>query len=210
MSSSLGWSAATNPVAPITTNTQAAEPVQQVESAPAAGIAGEFGGLDRSMFFIGNTIANLRGMDPVFLPGQTLTLIDGRSVVGGQGLVEGVRAPTSPPAQRVISCNFTLHDRARPSGRGLVGTSVPVLVDTMGGRTSMPANVGESLSACTSTGTGNEVLLVFRVMKDGRPHNFARVVDSNSKLLTEAELDQAGTVEFTVAGKQYTAQVPAP
>jgi hypothetical protein len=35
---------------------------------------------DRSSFFIGNTIANLRGMDPAF-GCRTLTLIDGRRVV---------------------------------------------------------------------------------------------------------------------------------
>jgi outer membrane receptor protein involved in Fe transport len=36
--------------------------------------------LDRGSFFIGNTVANLRGMDPVFGT-RTLTLIDGRRVV---------------------------------------------------------------------------------------------------------------------------------
>jgi Ca-activated chloride channel family protein len=43
-------------------------------AAPPAG-----GSADRSQFFIGNTIANLRGMDPAF-GGRTLTLIDGRRV----------------------------------------------------------------------------------------------------------------------------------
>ena len=36
--------------------------------------------LDRSSFFIGNTIANLRGLDPTF-GSRTLTLVDGRRVV---------------------------------------------------------------------------------------------------------------------------------
>lgn len=33
---------------------------------------------DRDRFFIGETIANLRGLDPMLLPGRTLMLIDGR------------------------------------------------------------------------------------------------------------------------------------
>ncbi|MEO8314014.1 MAG: TonB-dependent receptor [Pseudomonadota bacterium] len=37
-------------------------------------------GLDRSSFFIGNTIANLRGLDPAF-GSRTLTLVDGRRMV---------------------------------------------------------------------------------------------------------------------------------
>jgi hypothetical protein len=36
---------------------------------------------ERDSFFIGNTIANLRGMDPVFC-GRTLTLVDGRRMSG--------------------------------------------------------------------------------------------------------------------------------
>src|SRR5690606_8651684 len=35
-------------------------------------------GVNRSTYFIGNTIANLRGLDPAFHCGRTLTLVDGR------------------------------------------------------------------------------------------------------------------------------------
>lgn len=45
---------------------------------------------ERSSFFVGGTIANLRGLDPVF-GCRTLTLVDGRRVVGGQPT-----APLSP------------------------------------------------------------------------------------------------------------------
>ena len=38
--------------------------------------------VDRGQYFIGNTIANLRGTDPWFPCGRTPTLIDGRRVVG--------------------------------------------------------------------------------------------------------------------------------
>ena len=36
-------------------------------------VGGTFGAMDRSSFFIGNTIANLRGLDPTF-GSRTLTL----------------------------------------------------------------------------------------------------------------------------------------
>ena len=49
--------------------------------------------LERSSFFIGNTIANLRGLDPAF-GCRTLTLVDGRRVVGGQP----PPVPAAPPA----------------------------------------------------------------------------------------------------------------
>ncbi len=38
------------------------------------------GGIDRNAYFVGNTIANLRGLDPAF-GSRTLTMIDGRRVV---------------------------------------------------------------------------------------------------------------------------------
>ncbi len=47
---------------------------------------------DRGAIFIRNTIANLRGLDPVF-GCRTLTLVDGRRVVGGQP-----SAPSATPA----------------------------------------------------------------------------------------------------------------
>lgn len=48
---------------------------QQKETQPAT--AAQQGG-DRSSYFIGNTIANLRGLDPVFGCNRTLTVVDGR------------------------------------------------------------------------------------------------------------------------------------
>lgn len=48
---------------------------------------------DRNSYFLGNTIANLRGLDPV-IGCRTLTLVDGRRVVGGQ---------PGPPPQSVPS-----------------------------------------------------------------------------------------------------------
>jgi hypothetical protein len=52
-----------------------ARPVPAVTQKPAT--------VDRSVYFIGNTIANLRGLDPSF-GCRTLTLIDGRRAVRGQ------------------------------------------------------------------------------------------------------------------------------
>jgi hypothetical protein len=52
---------------------------------------------DRTQYFIGNTIANLRGLDPAF-GCRTLTLVDGRRAVGGLP-----PAPSAPPAPVVQS-----------------------------------------------------------------------------------------------------------
>lgn len=56
---------------------------------------------DRGSYFLGNTIANLRGLDPWFACGRTLTLIDGRRVVSksdGRGAaVQQVEPPRPAP-----------------------------------------------------------------------------------------------------------------
>src|ERR1043165_972177 len=54
---------------------------------------------DRGSLFIGNTIANLRGMDPTF-GSRTLTLRDGRRVVSAsnQADVVDLNAVMPPPA----------------------------------------------------------------------------------------------------------------
>jgi hypothetical protein len=48
--------------------------------------------LERTSFFIGDAIANLRGLDPVFPCGRVLTLIDGR-----RPAVNGQLVPPAPP-----------------------------------------------------------------------------------------------------------------
>jgi hypothetical protein len=55
---------------------------------------------ERSSYFIGNTIANLRELDPVF-GCRTLTLVDGRRRIGGQS--PAPPAPPVPPAVVVQS-----------------------------------------------------------------------------------------------------------
>lgn len=163
---------------------QAAESIQQGKSGTAP---------DRNAYFIGDTIANLRGLDPSFPAWYQLALVDGRRLPEGTRIASSASSP-----ERVISCNFTLTARA------------PVLVDTMGGRTRLPSTPRGTLSACTKTGTGKEVLLVYSRMQADRPYSTARVFDTEGRLLAEAEFDQAGTLEFTIADQQYVAQVPAP
>lgn len=54
---------------------------------------------DRASFFIGNTIANLRGLDPAFHCGRGLTLVDGRRAPAGPspGLVTDFSNQAFPP-----------------------------------------------------------------------------------------------------------------
>ncbi|MEO8314877.1 MAG: hypothetical protein ABI645_08800 [Pseudomonadota bacterium] len=74
-------------------------PVRLIDSRPPANITspanqGAPGTVERSSFFIGNTIANLRGMDPVFDdPPRILTLIAGRRV--------GEAQADQPPVPRI-------------------------------------------------------------------------------------------------------------
>lgn len=73
-----------SPVPPLPPSPPAAPP------APAAGDTLQR--VDRGPFFIGNTIANLRGMDPTF-GCRTLTLVDRRTVGSGQRPAPPERLP---------------------------------------------------------------------------------------------------------------------
>jgi hypothetical protein len=87
----------------------AQSPYQRLTTAAAAAPAtstpqeteGVNGSPDRSSFFIGNTIANLRCMDPNF-GGRTLTLLDGRRVVAGSTPAAST-APLEPATQRPMA-----------------------------------------------------------------------------------------------------------
>lgn len=76
---------------------------QNVPGTPAPNTVGDVSP-ERSSFFIGNTIANLRGLDPAF-GCRTLTLVDGRRVVGGQPptVTSAPPAPSAPPTPVVQS-----------------------------------------------------------------------------------------------------------
>lgn len=67
-------------------------------SAPVASNQASGEPMDRGSYFIRNTVANLRGLDPAFC-GRTLTLVDGRRPTGGQTppAVRPAPAPTSTP-----------------------------------------------------------------------------------------------------------------
>jgi hypothetical protein len=56
---------------------------------------------DRSSYFIGNTIASLRGLDPAF-GCRTLTLVDGRRLVSGQAAVPPERPAAAAPPVPVV------------------------------------------------------------------------------------------------------------
>jgi Ca-activated chloride channel family protein len=85
-----------NPVTSITAEemrqlgvVKVADALAQLPAAAAAAQAGGGAPGDRGAQFIGNTIANLRGMDPTF-GSRTLTLVDGRRVVSSSNQADAV------------------------------------------------------------------------------------------------------------------------
>lgn len=50
-----------------------------------------------SSYFIGNAIANLRGLDPWIACGRTLTMVDGRRIVQGRPTPAPAPTPSGPP-----------------------------------------------------------------------------------------------------------------
>jgi Ca-activated chloride channel family protein len=66
------------------------------------------GAMDRGSFFIGDTIANLRGMDPTF-GNRTLTLVDGRRVVSASNQADVVDLNISGPANTEKFTSFEVN-----------------------------------------------------------------------------------------------------
>jgi hypothetical protein len=66
---------------------------------PQAAAVSSSSAADGSSYFIGNAIANLRGLDPWIACGRTLTLIDGRRVV--QGRPTPAPPPVPPPGSLI-------------------------------------------------------------------------------------------------------------
>jgi hypothetical protein len=85
----------------------------------------------------------------------------------------------------------------------------PVLVPLRGSMTLLGNHPGY-LRGCGLTGTGEEVLLVYSLVRSGRPYNLVRILDAGGKQIVERRLDEAGDVEFTIAGKTFHANVPSP
>jgi hypothetical protein len=71
---------------------------------PAVSTSAQMERSERSSFFIGNTITNLRGLDPAF-GCRTLTLIDGRRVVGARQPTAAAPPPGPAPAPSPQSVN---------------------------------------------------------------------------------------------------------
>ena len=108
---------------------------------------------------------------------------------------------------------FLVLERSRQvflcEGSSALQTMGPVLVPLRGSMALLGSHPGY-LRGCALTGTGEEVLLVYSLVRSGRPYNLVRILDAGGRLIVERHLDEAGDVEFNVAGKTFHAHVPTP
>ncbi|MEO6081297.1 MAG: hypothetical protein ABIQ86_16225 [Steroidobacteraceae bacterium] len=209
--------------------------------------AADNNGTDRSSFFIGDTIKDLRDIDPTLA--RTLTLVDGRRSASTTFKHTALPLPANWTEAQVSerrSCNGTNscsnyvdlvvnrpdgslqvlatgmagHFIALPAARrvfdcaesnGVVEPKnpVPAIVDLNGNTTSLPSHPGP-LRFCSRTGTGDEVVMVYTMADAGTAYTLARVFDAGGALLTEKTFEKSGAVEFIVAGKKYSEEVPGP
>lgn len=105
-----------------------------------------------------------------------------------------------PRSQQILACMST------PSGSE---PTRPVLVDLNTTRYWLPAHPGP-LRICARTGTGSEVLLVYTMAEPGKAYALARVFDASGALLAEGRFEKPGKLEYTVAGKAFSEEVPGP
>ena len=120
-------------------------------AAPAPITSQETGDINRSSFFIGNTIANLRCADPNF-GGRTLTLIDGRRMVPG-----GSSQPAIPPSEPIMVS-------ARPAATPEDPPRIQVWLLRADGTQITPiavSNEPPAAKGCSSGSMTNEILYRF-------------------------------------------------
>src|SRR5690606_24816442 len=83
--------------------------------------------LDRGSFFVGNTIANLRGMDPAF-GSRTLTLVDGRRTVSSSSQADVVDM-NSIPSNLLQRMDVVTGGASATYGSGAVAGVVNLVLD---------------------------------------------------------------------------------
>jgi len=102
-----------------------------------------------------------------------------------------------------------LHQVFLCEGTTTLETKGPVLIPIRGSMTLVGTHPGH-LRGCSVTGSGEEILLVYSLVRSGRPYNLVRILDSGGKLIVERRLDEAGDIEFSISGRTFHAHVPTP
>jgi len=120
------------------------------------------------------------------------TRVLAKNIIGPIVIFDGQR--------KIVSCES--------QGSVMVGRG-PIVFALDGGKTDGPKHPGY-LRHCARVDSSSLLLLHYNLVRDGKPLNFARVIDTEGAVVLERELQRAG--EFTVLhrGKTYRLRVPEP
>jgi len=102
--------------------------------------------------------------------------------------------------RKVISCES--------QGSTMVGRG-PILFDLNGRKENGPEHPGY-LRECKQIEASNLVLLHYNLVREGKPYNLVRILDTDGKVVLEKELYRVGEVKVRRAEKMYRVQVPEP
>jgi hypothetical protein len=78
-----------------------------------------------------------------------------------------------------------------------------------GGKIDGPEHPGY-LRDCRQIEGSNLAVFEYNLVRDGKPYNLVRILDTNAKVVLEKELAGAGDVEVRGAEKTYRVHVPEP
>jgi hypothetical protein len=85
----------------------------------------------------------------------------------------------------------------------------PIVIDLNGRKVDGPTHPGY-LRECKKIEDSNLALLHYNLVRENKPYNFVRVIDTDAKVVLDKELPSAGEVEVATPTKIYRVRVPAP
>jgi hypothetical protein len=101
--------------------------------------------------------------------------------------------------RRILSCE----SEDSVAGRG------PIVLGLDGGTMDGPEHPGY-LRHCAQIEGSNLAVFEYNLVRDGKPYNLVRILDTNAKVVLEKELAGAGDVEVRRAERTYRVHVPEP
>ena len=92
---------------------------------------------------------------------------------------------------------------------GIVTGIKPIIFDLNGRKKEGPQHPGH-LRECERIERSSLLLLHYNLVKDGKPYNFIRILDTDGKVVLEKESHSAEEIVVSYEGKMYRVRVPQP
>jgi len=120
------------------------------------------------------------------------TRVLAKNIIGPIVIFDGKR--------KIISCES--------QGSAMVGRG-PIILALDGGKADGPKHPGY-LRECARVERSSLLLLHYNLVRDGKPFNVARIINTEGAVVLERELHRAGEFSVLHEGKTYRVRIPEP